>query len=76
MSRELEGKVAIVTGAATGIGKAIAHAFGVTPVPTLSSTIPAGGRSATKETPGSPSSSRQRSASRDGVHLRRLVASA
>jgi 3-oxoacyl-[acyl-carrier protein] reductase len=28
MSRELEGKVAIVTGAATGIGKAIAHAFG------------------------------------------------
>jgi 3-oxoacyl-[acyl-carrier protein] reductase len=28
MSRELEGKVAIVTGAATGIGKAIAHACG------------------------------------------------
>jgi 3-oxoacyl-[acyl-carrier protein] reductase len=28
MSRELEGKVAIVTGAATGIGKAIAFAFG------------------------------------------------
>jgi 3-oxoacyl-[acyl-carrier protein] reductase len=28
MSRELEGQVAIVTGAATGIGKAIAHAFG------------------------------------------------
>jgi 3-oxoacyl-[acyl-carrier protein] reductase len=28
MSRELEGKVAIVTGAATGIGKAIALAFG------------------------------------------------
>jgi 3-oxoacyl-[acyl-carrier protein] reductase len=28
MSRELDGKVAIVTGAATGIGKAIAFAFG------------------------------------------------
>jgi NAD(P)-dependent dehydrogenase (short-subunit alcohol dehydrogenase family) len=28
MSRELEGKVAIVTGAATGIGKAITRAFG------------------------------------------------
>src|SRR4029453_12413061 len=28
MSRELDGKVAIVTGAATGIGKAIAYAFG------------------------------------------------
>jgi NAD(P)-dependent dehydrogenase (short-subunit alcohol dehydrogenase family) len=28
MSRELEGKVLIVTGAATGIGKAIAFAFG------------------------------------------------
>jgi NAD(P)-dependent dehydrogenase (short-subunit alcohol dehydrogenase family) len=28
MSRELEGKVGIVTGAATGIGKAIALAFG------------------------------------------------
>jgi NAD(P)-dependent dehydrogenase (short-subunit alcohol dehydrogenase family) len=28
MSGELEGKVAIVTGAATGSGKAIAHAFG------------------------------------------------
>jgi 3-oxoacyl-[acyl-carrier protein] reductase len=28
MNRELEGKVAIVTGAATGIGKAIALAFG------------------------------------------------
>src|SRR4029453_12743992 len=28
MSRELDGRVAIVTGAATGIGKAIAYAFG------------------------------------------------
>lgn len=27
MSRRLEGKVAIVTGAATGIGEAIAHKF-------------------------------------------------
>ena len=32
MSRELEGKVAIVIGSATGIGEAIAHSFGGAPV--------------------------------------------